>query len=153
MEMALGCEQGGFEALAQRVAALVKPEPPTGLIDKLKKIPELAKIASFPPKVVRSGTCQQVIKTGQEIDLFQLPIIKCWPDDGDPRKFDYPVDMPGPGDGRYITFGAIHTVHPETGDRNVGMYRMQLLDRNHTAMHWHVHHDGGEALAGMEKTG
>ena len=153
MEMALGCEEGGFEALAQRVATLVKPEPPTSLIDKLKKIPELAKIASFPPKIVRSGSCQQVVKTGQEIDLFQLPIIKCWPDDGDPQKFGYPVDIPQPGDGRYITFGAIHTVHPETGDRNVGMYRMQVLDRGHTAMHWHVHHDGARHWRAWKKLG
>lgn len=153
MEMAMGCTEGGFESLAQKVAKLVKPEPPTGLIEKLKKIPELAKIASFPPKVVKSGICQQVVKTGQDIDLFELPIIKCWPDDGDPRKFGFPVDMPRPGDGRYITFAGIHTVCPDTGDRNVGMYRLQLLDRQHTAMHWHVHHDGARHWRAWKKQG
>jgi len=142
MEMALGCTGGGFEALADKVAKLVKPEPPTGLIQKIKKIPELAKIASYPPKVVKSGICQEVVITGEDIDLLGLPIIKCWPDDGNPRRVGFPVEMPRPGDGRYITFGGTHTVHPETGDRNVGMYRQQLLDRSHTAMHWHVHHDG-----------
>ena len=142
MEMALGCVEGGFEHLAQKIARLVKPQTPTSLVEKLKKIPELAKIASYPPKVVRSGLCQQVVKTGPEIDLFQLPILKCWPDDGNPQRFGYPVDTPQPGDGRYITFAGVHTVHPETGDRNVGMYRLQLLDHQRTAMHWHVHHDG-----------
>ena len=63
MELALGCTDGGFEALAQKIAKLTKPEPPTRLIEKLKKIPELAKIASYPPKVVRSGICQQVVQT------------------------------------------------------------------------------------------
>ncbi len=54
MEMALGCIDGGFEALAKKIAKLTKPQPPTGLVEKFKKIPELAKIASYPPKVVRS---------------------------------------------------------------------------------------------------
>jgi 4-hydroxy-3-polyprenylbenzoate decarboxylase len=85
MEMALDCEDGGFESLAARVEALVKPEPPTGIMEKLKKGLELAKIASFAPKVVKSGPCQEVVKTGEQVDLFELPIIKCWPHDGDPR--------------------------------------------------------------------
>ena len=151
MEMAVGCTTGGFAALADRIEKLASPQPPTGLIEKLKKIPELAKIASYAPKVVRSGICQEVIKTGDEVDLFELPMIKCWPDDGDPRKVGQPVEPPGSGDGRYITFSGMYTIHPDdadkTGDeprtsRNVGMYRAQLIDRTRTAMHWHIHHDG-----------
>ena len=142
MEMALNCTDGGFEALADRIAKLTKPEPPSTLLEKIKKIPELAKIASYPPKVVKSGICQQVLQIGDDVDLLRLPILKCWPDDGDPRKFGYPLDIPQPGNGRFITFAGVHTVHPQTGDRNVGMYRMQLLDRRRTAMHWHMHHDG-----------
>ena len=153
MEMALGCTDVGFDGLAEKVAQLVKPEPPVGLVAKLKKLPELAKIASYPPKVVRSGICQQVVKTGDDVDLFELPVIKCWPDDGDPRKFGFPVDMPRPGDGRYITFAGVHTVHPETGDHNVGMYRMQLLTKNTTAMHWHVHHDGARHWRAWKRAG
>ncbi len=153
-EMALGCTEGGYEALADRIGKLVKPETPVGLMEKLKKIPELAKLASIPPKTVKSGPCQQVVKTGDDINLFDLPIIKCWPDDGDPRRFGYPVDMPRPGDGRFITLAGVHTRHPDTGDHNVGMYRMQVLDRDHTAMHWHVHHDGARHWrAWKEKTG
>jgi 4-hydroxy-3-polyprenylbenzoate decarboxylase len=152
MEMALGCTGGGFEELARKLAKLVKPETPTGLIEKLKKIPELAKIASYPPKVVRSGACQEVVKTGDDINLFELPIIKCWPDDGDPRRFGFPVDVPQPGDGRYITFAGVHTVHPDTGDRNVGMYRMQVLDKARTAMHWHIHHDGARHWRAWQQT-
>ncbi len=152
MEMALGVagpSGGGFEALADKIGRLVKPEPPVGLIEKLKKLPELAKLASYAPKVVRSGICQEVVKTGDRIDLFELPVIKCWPDDGDPRKFGYPVDMPMPGGGRYITFGGMHSIHPDDAgvdgprtSRNIGMYRAQILDARHTAMHWHIHHDG-----------
>ncbi|MEM1423525.1 MAG: UbiD family decarboxylase, partial [Planctomycetota bacterium] len=116
---------------------------------------ELAKVASLPPKVVRSGPCQEVVKTGDEVNLFDLPIIQCWPDDGDPRKCGYPVSPEqagtAEGRGRYITLAGMYTIAPEDAgkpdgeprpSRNVGMYRAQLIDRNRTAMHWHVHHDG-----------
>jgi hypothetical protein len=138
MEIALGCEDGGFEQLAAKIEHLVKPQPPVGLIDKMKKGLELAKVASFAPKVVRTGLCQQVVHTGDAIDLFSLPIIKCWPHDGNPRQFGYPFDLQLPGEGRYITFGGVYTIHPDDAgkpegaprpSRNIGMYRLQLLDK------------------------
>ena len=100
MRIALGCES--FEALADRVQALVKPEIPTTLIEKMKKIPELVKISGFSPKVVRSGLCQEVVHT-DDANLFDLPIIQCWPEDG----------------GRYITFAGIYTRDPEPVHRNL----------------------------------
>ncbi len=160
VEMALGCDArghtpGGFEALAGKVEHLIKPEPPTGLIDKLKKGLELAKIAGFAPKLTDRAPCQDVVKTGQDINLFELPIIKCWPHDGDPRKVGYPISPQesgtAAGQGRYITFAGIHTIHPDDAgkpqgqprpSRNIGMYRAQLIDAQRTAMHWHMHHDG-----------
>lgn len=162
MEMALGCVDGGFDALAARIGKLAKPEPPATLMEKLKKIPELMEIARTPPKYVRSGICQEVVQTGDQIDLFDLPIIKCWPLDGDPSAFGYPFPLQQPGNGRYITFGGIHTVHPDDGDkpfgeprpsRNIGMYRAQLLDRTRTAMHWHMHHDGARHWRAWKKRG
>ncbi|MEM1026463.1 MAG: UbiD family decarboxylase domain-containing protein [Planctomycetota bacterium] len=155
MEMAMGCLGAGFEGLADKVASLVKPEPPTKLLDKVKKGLELAKVASLPPKVVRSGICQEIVKTGDEINLFDLPIIQCWPDDGDPRQCGYNLspEQSGTsgGGGRYITLAGMYTIHPDDAgkpdgearpSRNIGMYRAQLLDAKRTAMHWHVHHDG-----------
>ncbi len=153
MELALGCVDRGFEGLAEDLAKLLKPQVPAGLVEKLKKIPELARLASYPPRVVRAGVCQQVVKQGGQVNLLELPIIKCWPDDGEPRKFGYPVDGPPAGQGRYITFAGVHTVHPQTGDRNVGMYRVQVIDAGRTAMHWHVHHDGARHWRAWKKTG
>ena len=75
MEMALGCTSGGFEALADKVAKLVKPEPPTGLVSKIKKIPELAKIASYPPKVVKWGICQEVVLEGERINCWTFRLL------------------------------------------------------------------------------
>src|SRR5579872_5151981 len=68
--------------LADRVQALVKPEIPTTLMEKMKKLPDLLKLGSFPPKSVRSGICQQVILEGDKADLNRLPLIQCWPLDG-----------------------------------------------------------------------
>src|SRR6476620_7430281 len=78
---ALGTDN--LENLAARVQQLVKPEIPTKLIDKMKRLPDLLKMASYPPKSVRSGICQEIVLEGDKADLIRLPIIQCWPLDGD----------------------------------------------------------------------
>ncbi len=123
MCLALGCED--FEQVADRVEALVKPELPTTLIQKLKKLPELAQLGNLPPKIVKRGVCQKVVLT-DDADLTMLPALKCWPQDG----------------GRFITLGGVYTKDPETGERNIGMYRVQIFEPKLCAMHWHMHHDG-----------
>jgi 4-hydroxy-3-polyprenylbenzoate decarboxylase len=147
VNQALGTDN--LEALAERVQQLVKPEIPTTLLDKMKRLPDLIKMAGFPPKSVRTGICQQVVLEGDKADLTRLPIIQCWPLDGDLRSgqvFDLAAAQRAAGTqagtGRYITLGGIHTRNPETGDRNIGMYRVQLFGPRKAAMHWHLHHDG-----------
>ncbi len=162
IEMALGCsETGGLEALADKLGKMVKPEPPPTLLAKLQKLPELMELAKIPPKKVRSGICQEVVHTGEAVDLTRLPMLRCWPHDGDFAALGYPADVnygvPGletgrewqkNSRGRYITLGTIHTIHaddlhnPHPTSRNVGMYRVQLLGKQTMAMHWHMHHDG-----------
>jgi 4-hydroxy-3-polyprenylbenzoate decarboxylase len=151
----------GLEALAARLAHLVKPEPPPTLLAKLRKLPELLELARIPPKVVKRGLCHEVVLTGDRIDLKRLPLIRCWPLDGDLAAVGHPGDandhIPGVESGpdwnatfrgRYITLGGIHTIHrddlgrPNPPSRNIGMYRVQLLGKKHMAMHWHMHHDG-----------
>src|SRR5256885_9233484 len=83
INQALGTEN--LESLAARVQQLVKPEIPTTLMEKMRKLPDLMKMASFPPKVVRTGICQQVVLEGDRADLNRLPLIQCWPLDGDLR--------------------------------------------------------------------
>ncbi len=166
VEMALGCHDsghtpGGLEALADRLARLVKPEPPPTLLAKLQKLPELMELAKIPPKRVSSGLCQEVVIPEDKVDLTRLPLPRCWPLDGDLAGVGYPSDVnrgitgveSGPEwdanfRGRYITFGHVHTIHaddvgnPNPTSRNVGMYRAQLLGKQRLAMHWHMHHDG-----------
>lgn len=138
MLIALGVET--FEELADRVQQMVKPEIPTTLMEKMKKLPELARMAGMGPKVVKNGQCQQVVHT-DDADLFDLPLIQCWPHDGKPGYAGKPADAPA-GTARYVTFAGIYTKDPDSAVRNVGMYRIQLLDRKRMACHWHVHHDG-----------
>jgi 4-hydroxy-3-polyprenylbenzoate decarboxylase len=134
--MCLALECNDFAEVAARVKNLIKPEMPTTLMEKLKKLPELAQLSSLPPKIVRRGICQEVVHTA-DADLFTLPALKCWPEDG----------------GRYITLGAVFTKHPETGERNVGMYRVQLFEPKLAAMHWHVHHDGARHFRAYQTRG
>lgn len=172
MEMALGCHEagsglvpghtpGGLEALAARLGKLIKPEPPPTLLAKLQKLPELMELARIPPKKVRGGICQEVVLKGEQVDLTRLPLLRCWPLDGNFAGLGYPAGIndgiPGLESGpewernfrgRYITLGGIHTIHrddlghPAPPSRNIGMYRVQLFGKRHMAMHWHMHHDG-----------
>ncbi len=102
----------------------------------INSLPSLFRISGFLPSRVRGkGICQQVIH--MDPDLAILPVLKCWPHDG----------------GSFITLPMVHTVHPETGKTNVGMYRMQILDRNTTAMHWQLHKTGAKHFEAWKNTG
>lgn len=158
MNLAFGSES--LDQLAERVQQLVKPEIPTTLMDKMRKLPDLLKMASFPPKTVRSGICQQIVLEGDRADLTKLPIIQCWPLDGDLRSgqvFDLNAAAEAAdrqtGTGRYITLAGIYTKNPEDGSRNIGMYRVQVHGPRKAAMHWHMHHDGARHFRMWQKRG
>lgn len=122
MCMALGVQE--LDDVANEIEALVKllSKPKEGLLDKLAMLPKLGQFASWMPKVVGGrGACQEVIMS--EPDLSKIPVMQCWPKDGGP----------------FITLPVIHTKDPNTGTRNVGMYRMQIFDKTMTGMHWHKH--------------
>ncbi|MHC4956376.1 MAG: UbiD family decarboxylase, partial [Planctomycetota bacterium] len=161
-EMALGAT---FPEIAERLASLTKPEPPASLGAAFKKAKELFPLLRVPPKRVSSGPCQEVVKKTDkgEVDLSRLPIIKCWPLDGDPQAVGYDITKEdagtAAGDGRFITFSGVHTIHhkdkgnPKPGSHNIGMYRMQLLGPTRLAMHWHMHHDGASHWRSWKRAG
>jgi 4-hydroxy-3-polyprenylbenzoate decarboxylase len=110
--------------------------PPASFRDRMKALPGLLKIAGcIPVKKKRRGKCQKVIIN--EPDLNILPVLKCWPYDG----------------GRFVTLPMVHTIHPETGSPNIGMYRMQVLDRNTTGMHWQRHKTGANHYEAWKRLG
>jgi 4-hydroxy-3-polyprenylbenzoate decarboxylase len=111
--------------------------PPKGIVDKLRTLGDLMKLASIQPKTVRSAPCQEVVLTGDQVDLTRFPILKCWPEDG----------------GRTITLPLVITRDPETGTRNVGTYRMQVYDATTTGMHWQTHKVGTHHMRLARETG
>ncbi len=112
---------------AELMSYLQPPEIPSSFMDKLKALPKLAQISSFMPKIVKSGPCKEVVVTDNP-SLDKLPVLTCWPMDGGP----------------FVTLPLVFTKDPETGRRNVGMYRMQIFDSCTTGMHWHIHKGAAE---------
>src|SRR5260221_11262912 len=122
---------------ATKFEDVLEMQPPQGLVEKVKGLAKLKSIADSMPKSVRSGACQEVVLTGEEVNLDALPIQTCWPGDAAP----------------FITLPAVITRDPKTGTRNVGMYRMQKIDRRSTYMHWQIHKDGrADLLASPDGT-
>jgi 4-hydroxy-3-polyprenylbenzoate decarboxylase len=160
IEEALGTPT--LEHLAARVEKFVKPQLPATLYEKFKLGKEvIGDLSALLPKKVKDAPCQAVVRTGKQVDLNRLPVIQCWPHDGDIDSgevfshlaADLPAARQRPRTGRYITLGGIYTTHPETGDKNIGMYRVQVFDHNTCAMHWHVHHDGARHFRAWQKKG
>jgi 4-hydroxy-3-polyprenylbenzoate decarboxylase len=126
--MRLAFEVDELDEVAARIRGFLDTKSPAGLFDKLKMLPKLAELGSFFPKSVKDGDCKAVIHKGGDVNLFDFPILQCWPQDG----------------GRFITFPLVFTKNPETGKRNVGMYRMQVYDERTTGMHWQTQKHGAE---------
>ena len=126
-----------WEEWGDRLEPFLDPKPPDGLLDKLKTIPRVTELAAVFPKTVRSGPCQEVVQTGDAVDLRALPVLTCWPQDAGP----------------FITMPLVVTKDPVSGKTNVGMYRMQVFDRATTGMHWQKHKDGAGQARGYEREG
>ena len=120
MKMAL--DASSFDEIAERIRALIHPETPVSLMDKLKLLPKLAEIRSFFPKLIsaKEAPCKEVILRGTDVDLRQIPVLTTWPGDGGP----------------FLTLPCVITRDARSGKRNVGMYRMQIYDGQTTGMHW-----------------
>src|ERR671919_564522 len=132
MCLAFGVER--LDDVAAKLGDVMEMQPPEGLREKVKGLLKLKSIADSRPKSVSKGPCQEVVLEGDDVDLGLLPVQRCWP--GDPAPF--------------ITLPAVITADPKTGTRNVGMYRMQVIDGRSTYMHWQMHKDGRADLLAAE---
>ena len=122
--MALALGVNDIEDIAREVEKLIQTKPPKSFKDKLNIVSQLIHLAGIPPKLTKEGPCQEVIHRQPDLDL--LPVLTCWPADGGP----------------FITLPAVFSKDPRKGTRNVGLYRMQVFDRQTTGMHWHLHKVG-----------
>lgn len=150
MAMALGAPS--IEALADDLGSLIKAKPPASFKEALKLLGTALELRHAKPKLVSTGPCKehmrrfdappvrlepwpdapQIREAGKPPDappspepvpaLLDIPVLKCWPLDG----------------GRFITLPCVVTKDPDTGERNVGMYRMQVYDGQTTGMHWQL---------------
>ena len=144
MAMSLGANS--VDDAAAELGSLMKAKPPTGFREAIKLLSLALDLRHAKPKLVKSGPCKEVVHlvespkskvdswpkapdwqnpsafNSQPSTLLNLPILKCWPLDG----------------GRFITLPCVVTKDPDTGDRNLGMYRMQIYDGNSCGMHWQL---------------
>lgn len=121
----IGLETDDFTDIGHRIADMTKMDVPSGLLSKIKKLPELSKMTEAFPKLEGSGPVTEI---SEEPTFEKLPVLKSWPGDA----------------GRFITLGLVATKHPETGVRNLGVYRMQVVDKTHALMHWQKHKRGAQ---------
>ena len=137
---ALGVEH--VDDLVARVRRLLSltQGPPTGLGARLGALGDVLGVARARPKLVRRAPCQEIVLTGEDVDLNVMPALKCWPLDA----------------GRFITLPLVITRDPDSGRRNVGIYRMQIYDKRTAGLHWQTHkvgaahHDAG-VRGGLER--
>ena len=144
--MAMSMGANSVDEVAAELGALMKAKPPTGFREAIKLLSLALDLRHAKPKLVKSGPCKEVVHlvespkskvdswpkapdwqnpsafNSQPSTLLNLPILKCWPLDG----------------GRFITLPCVVTKDPDTGDRNLGMYRMQIYDGNSCGMHWQL---------------
>ena len=142
--MAMSMAANSVDEVANELGALMKAKPPTSFKEAVKLLSLALDLRHAKPKSVKTGACKDVIhlmespksraenwppapdwKNGTSPtppSLLNLPILKCWPLDG----------------GRFITLPCVVTRDPDTGERNLGMYRIQVYDDKTTGMHWQL---------------
>ena len=127
-----------LDELAKKVELLLELRPGRGGLSALMGfLPKLPMLRGFFPRRVGRAPVQEVVYRGEAVDLSRLPVLKCWPLDAGP----------------FLTLPLVITKDPETGELNLGMYRMQVLDRRSTAMHWQLHKVGRRHLEKAKRLG
>lgn len=135
--MALGVDN--LDQLGDRVREIIATSPPQGLRDMLGLLPTALSVTRFFPRRFKGSQapCQEVVHTGDAVNLDLLPVLHCWPGDAGP----------------FVTLPLVFTRSLKTGRRNAGMYRLQVFDRRTTGMHWHIHKDGSNYFSEYRRAG
>lgn len=127
--VALGMGQDDVSALrdvGKLLAFLKEPEPPKGFKELWQVLPQYKQVLNMPTKVLNKADCQQIVLSGDEVDLSKLPIMRCWKDDVAPL----------------VTWGLTITKGPHKKRQNLGIYRQQLIGKNKLIMRWLSHRGG-----------
>lgn len=127
--VAMGMGRDDISALREighLLAFLREPEPPKGIRDFFSELPKYKQVLNMPVKQRSSAPCQEIIIQNDDVDLTQIPIMHCWPDDVAPL----------------ITWGLTITKGPNKDRQNLGVYRLQRLAKNKLIMRWLAHRGG-----------
>lgn len=137
MAMALGVKT--LANAGDEIEKLTKISPPKSFADILETAKKILPLAKILPSKYRGkvAPCQEVVKKFDEVDLSEIPVLKCWPKDA----------------GRFVTLPLVFTKSLDGKVGNLGMYRLQVFDKNTTGMHWHIHKDGAHFYGEYKKAG
>ncbi|MDF1746198.1 MAG: UbiD family decarboxylase, partial [Gimesia sp.] len=119
-----------LDAIADRVAGLLSPDLPEGWLDSLRMVPQFSQLLNIKPRIVKTASCQQVVKLGRDVNLNEFPLLKCWPDEA------YPT----------ITAAQIVTFDPETNARYINARPIQVISDQQLAIRWSQHDAGFQLL-------
>jgi len=126
------------QSVANQISTLLHLRPPSGILQKLSMASELFSLKNiFPKRLDKRGDCQAVVHEGNAVNLYDLPILTTWEQDGGP----------------FITMGQVYTQSLDGTMHNVGMYRLQLYDKRHLGLHWQIHKDASHFFDQYQKEG
>lgn len=126
------------EGVATEIETLLHMKPPQNFKEKIGMLGELFAMKDiFPKKLKRRGSCQEVVREGDAVNLYDLPVLTTWEEDGGP----------------FITMGQVYTQSLDGGLVNLGMYRLQVYDKNHLGMHWQIHKDASHFFDQYQRAG
>ena len=127
-----------IESVADEITKLLHMKPPEGFFNKLSMAGELFSLKNiFPKRINSNALCQQIKYLDESIDLYKIPVLTTWEQDGGP----------------FITMGQVYTQSLEGDMVNLGMYRLQVYDKNHLGMHWQIHKDSSHFFDQYQKAG
>ncbi len=127
-----------IESVADEITRLLHMKPPAGFLNKLSMAGELFSLKNiFPKKLKKAGACQEIKYLDDAVDLYKIPVLTTWEQDGGP----------------FITMGQVYTQSLDGELVNLGMYRLQVYDKNHLGMHWQIHKDSSHFFDQYQKAG
>ena len=127
-----------IESVADEITKLLHMKPPAGFMQKLSMASELFSLKNiFPKRLKGEGECQEIKYLDDAVDLYKLPVLTTWEQDGGP----------------FITMGQVYTQSLDGSMVNLGMYRLQVYDKNRLGMHWQIHKDSSHFFDQYQKAG
>ncbi|AQW80438.1 menaquinone biosynthesis decarboxylase [Campylobacter pinnipediorum] len=124
--------------IADEIQALLKPKKPKNLMQKIDFLSYLFSMKKvFTKQIDKNAQAQEIVHLNEDVNLLDLPALKTWELDG----------------GRFITMGQVYTKSLNGELSNLGMYRLQIYDKNRLGMHWQIHKDGANFFHEYKKAG